>query len=159
MDVLAKIGVDWRLLLAQGVNFAILFYVLRRFAYRPILDFLEQRTERIERGLKDAEAAQAKLAEMEVKEKAVLAAARVEARDIIVTAEEAAKKRDGEIHAQAEEKVKHLLEASRVKIEEERRKTLAEAKDEIAAVVNEAVEKILRERVDAVKDRELIGRI
>ena len=53
MDVFAKLGIDWKLLIAQAVNFGILFLVLRRFAYKPMLDFLENRSAQIDKGLKD----------------------------------------------------------------------------------------------------------
>ena len=80
MEVLAKLGIDWKLLLAQAVNFAVLFWVLRRYAYQPMLDFLEKRTIKIEQGLKDAEKATLKLSEIEAQEKKVLGAAQKEAK-------------------------------------------------------------------------------
>lgn len=159
MEVLAKLGVDWKLLLAQAVNFAVLFWVLRRFAYRPMLDFLEKRAARIEQGLKDAEAAQAKLGEMELKEKNVLSEARTEAKVIIAAAEEGAKKRDAERAAETEAKVKRLLGEAEEKIREEKDKALASAKAEIGELVMLSVEKILREKIDATKDKELIEKL
>lgn len=159
MEVLAKLGVDWKLLLAQAVNFAVLFWVLRRFAYQPMLDFLEKRAARIEQGLKDAEAAGAKLAEMEVKEKTVLSEARTEAKAIIMAAEESAKKRDAERALETEAKAKRLLEEATEKIREEKDKAMASAKAEIGELVMLSVEKILREKVDATKDKELLEKI
>lgn len=159
MEVLAKLGVDWKLLLAQAVNFAVLFWVLRRFAYQPMLDFLEKRTVRIEQGLKDAEAAQAKLGEMEAKEKTVLAEARTEAKAIITAAEEGAKKRDAERALETETKVKRLLEEAELKIRDEKDKAMASAKAEIGELVMLSVEKILREKIDAAKDKELIEKV
>jgi F-type H+-transporting ATPase subunit b len=156
MEVFAKLGVDWKLLIAQAINFGILFWVLRRFAYRPMLEFLESRSARIDKGLKDAEAAQAKLAHMEEQEKQVLGQARSEARTIIASAETAAKKRDAERLLETEEKTKRFLEDARVKIEEEKQKILAEAKQEITDVIALSVEKILKEKVDTTKDKELI---
>ncbi len=156
MEVLAKLGVDWKLLLAQAVNFAILFFVLRRFAYQPMLDFLEKRAGRIEQGLKDAEAAQVTLREMEAKEKTVLSEARSEAKSIIMAAEEAAKKRDGERLLETEAKMKQLLAEGEQKIREEKEHALASAKGEIGQLVLLSVEKILREKVDATKDKELL---
>ena len=156
MDVFAKLGVNWWLLLAQAVNFLILFLVLRRYAYRPMLEFLESRTARIDKGLVDAEAAQSKLVAMEVKEKEVLGQARTEARTIIEAAETSAKKRDAERLAETEDKMKRFLEDARLKIEEEKRKILAEAKQEIAEVVALSVEKILKEKVDGAKDKQMI---
>ena len=116
MEVLAKLGIDGKLLLAQAINFAVLFWVLRRFAYRPMLDFLEKRATRIEQGLKDAEAAKVKLGEMEEKEKSALLQARTEAKNIIALAEAAAKKRDAERALETEARVKQLLSEAEVKI-------------------------------------------
>ncbi|MDP2838236.1 MAG: F0F1 ATP synthase subunit B [Candidatus Moranbacteria bacterium] len=156
MEVLAKLGIDGKLLLAQAVNFAVLFWVLRRFAYKPMLDFLEKRTVRIEQGLKDAEAAKEKLGAMEVKEKAVLVDARKEAQAIIALAEASAKKRDVERGAETEAKMKRLLADAQVKITEEHNKALTQAKAEIGELVVLSVEKILREKIDVAKDKELI---
>ncbi len=159
MEVLAKLGIDGKLLLAQAINFAVLFWVLRRFAYRPMLDFLEKRATRIEQGLKDAEAAKVKLGEMEEKEKSVLLQARTEAKSIIALAEAAAKKRDAERALETEARVKQLLSEAEMKIREEKEKAMASAKAEIGALVMLSVEKILREKVDVAKDKELLEKV
>jgi len=156
MEIFAKLGIDWRLLLAQAINFGILFWVLRRFAYKPMLDFLESRSARIDKGLKDAEAAQLKLASMEEKEKQVLVEARNEARSIITLAEASAKKRDEDRLKETEEKTKRFLDDARTKIEEEKQKILTEAKQEIAEVIALSVEKILKEKVDTGADKKII---
>ncbi len=159
MEALANLGIDWKLLLAQAINFLVLLFILRRYAYRPMLEFLEKRSVRIEQGLKDAEAAHVKLAAMEAKERETLIVARNEARAIVDSAEASAKKRDALRLAETEEKTKQFLEDARVKIDEEKQKILVEARQEIAEVVALSVEKILREKVDAAKDKELIGRM
>lgn len=156
MEALANLGIDWKLFLAQAINFLVLLFILRRYAYRPMLEFLETRSDRIEQGLKDAEAAQVKLAQMETKEKATLATARDEARAIVNAAEAAAKKRDAERLAETEVKTKRFLEDARVKIEEEKQRVLSEAKQEIASLVVLSVEKILKEKIDGEKDKALI---
>lgn len=145
--------------MAQGVNFLVLLFVLRRYAYRPMLEFLEKRSQRIEQGLKDAEAAQVKLAEMEASEKKILASARDEARVIINTAEASAKQRDALRLMETEAKVKHSLDEAMVKIEEEKKKMLLEVRQEISAVALLAVEKILKEKIDAEKDAQLIEKM
>lgn len=157
MEIFAKLGIDWKLLIAQAINFGVLFWALRRFAYRPMLDFLEKRTERIEKGLKDAESAGVKLKEMEEKEKAVLVSARTEARAIIAVAEESAKKRDSEHLALTEAKAKKFLAEAEMKIEEEKRKVLASAKEEIVSLVTISVEKILREKMTPEKEKQVMN--
>ncbi|MFZ1720533.1 MAG: F0F1 ATP synthase subunit B [Candidatus Moraniibacteriota bacterium] len=146
MDALSNIGVDWKLLLAQVVNFGILLFILKRYAYQPMLKMMDERTAKIEKGLLDAEAAQVKLREMEEKERAVLAEARAEAKKILTETEESAKKRDALKVAETEERVKKLLADAEVKISDDRAKMLADAKGELAETVLLAVEKILREK-------------
>jgi len=159
MEVFAKLGVDGKLLLAQAVNFLILFWVLRRYAYKPMLDFLESRTARIDQGLKDADVAHTKLIELEAKEKKVLEDARNEARVIRENAEMNAKKRDAERLIETEEKAKRFLEDARLKIEEEKQKILSEAKKEIASIVTLSVEKILKEKIGTVEDKNFIKQL
>lgn len=159
MDIFAKLGIDWKLLIAQAVNFVILFWVLKRFAYKPMLDFLEGRAGRIEQGLKDAEAAKEKLVAVAKDEQAILKTAREEARAVIARAETDAKERATRRDQETEEKVGKLLADARLQIEEERKKSLAEAKGEIAALVSQSLEKILREKVDSEKDKALIAEL
>lgn len=158
MEALANLGIDWKLLLAQVVNFVIVLIVLKRFAYQPMLKLLDERTAKIARGLADAELAQNKLSEMEEKERAVLAEARTEAKRILVETDENARKRDAIKISETEAKVKKLLEESGMKMVADQKKMIEEAKLELAGVVLLTVEKVLREKVDSAKEKELIER-
>ena len=146
MEALANLGIDWKLLLAQVVNFGILLFILKRYAYQPMLRLMDERTAKIEKGLLDAEAAQVKLREMEEKEKAVLAEARVEAKKILTETDEAAKKRDAMKMTETEERVTKLLADAEVKMALDQEKMVAQAKTELAETVVLAVEKILKEK-------------
>lgn len=158
MEALANLGIDWKLLLAQVVNFVIVLIVLKRFAYQPMLKLLDERTAKIARGLADAELAQNKLSEMEEKERAVLAEARTEAKRILVETDENARKRDAIKISETEAKVKKLLEESEMKMVADQKKMIEEAKLELAGVVLLTVEKVLREKMDSAQEKELIER-
>lgn len=159
MEALANLGIDWKLLVAQAVNFLVLLFVLRRFAYRPMLEFLDQRSGRIEQGLKDAETAKTKLAEMEMRNKESLSLARKEAMGIVEAAELSAKKHEAGRLVETEEKIKRLFEDGLVKIDEEKNKALSEVRRDIADVVAFSVEKVLKEKIDSVKDKELVENV
>jgi len=60
-QLLTTFGIDWKLLLAQMVNFAILLYVLKRFAYTPLLKMLQDRQNIVRKGLEDAQNAEKNL--------------------------------------------------------------------------------------------------
>ena len=61
-ELLTTFGINWKLLLAQGFNFAVVLLVLWKFLYQPVLKMLDERRAAIEKGVKDAAAASEKLA-------------------------------------------------------------------------------------------------
>ncbi len=156
MEILAKLGIDWKLLIAQAVNFLILLWVLKRYAYKPILKALETRTKKIEQGLKDAEASQTKLQGVIEEEKKILTAAREEARSILVEAEGSAKKRDAMMLNETKQKIDRMITEADTHLAERQSKLLREAKEELADVVFMATKKVLGEKVDAKLDAELV---
>lgn len=156
MDVLAKLGVDWKLLVAQVVNFLVLLWVLRRFAYRPMLEFLEKRTKRIESGLRDAKLATQKLSEIEAKEREALELARKESSAIVANARESAEKIADKIMFESREESERILSEARKKVEAERESMRADMKQELAGLVLLATEKVLNEKLKSIDDAELI---
>ena len=60
-----KFGIDWKLMIAQLINFAIVFFILRAFVYKPVLKLLDKRRQKIEDGLAFAEKSKAELASIE----------------------------------------------------------------------------------------------
>ncbi len=158
MEALSNLGVDWRLFVAQAINFLILLFVLKRFAYQPMLDFLENRTERIEQGIKDAESAKEKLVSVSAEEKTILSRARTEAKQMLMEAEQDAKGRAVQREAEAEAKIKQMLADNEKQLTEEREKMLRDVRSEVVDLVTQSVEKVLLEKVDSAKDQELIER-
>jgi F-type H+-transporting ATPase subunit b len=55
LENLAQLGINGNFLIAQIVNFLVLFFILRAFAYKPLLNMLERRRVRIEEGMKAAD--------------------------------------------------------------------------------------------------------
>ncbi len=75
MELFSALGINLKILIAQFINFSIFFFVLYKFAYKPMLKFLDDRKQKIEKGLNDAEKANNKLIELEEKEKEIIAQA------------------------------------------------------------------------------------
>lgn len=156
MKLFGALGIDIKILIAQLVNFAILFLVLYKFGYQHIADFLEKRRKDIELGISNAEKAELKLVEMTEKEKEVLKDARIEAQKIIDEAESIASKSKEDILVSAREEAAKILASTQKKVEEERSKTLREAKAEVSKLVIHATEKLLREKFTEEQDNVLI---
>jgi len=158
MELLANLGINWKLLIAQIVNFLILLLVLYKFAYGPVLKMLNDRTKKIEDGIKNAEDAKKKLIELSAREKDVLAKARKEAQGIIKKSEENALKNAKLIEDSAKTQYEKILEEAKAQIEQEKNKAVKEAKSEIAELIVIATEKIIDEKMTNEKDKELISK-
>lgn len=148
MDALAQLGIDWKLLLAQVVNFGILLFILKRFAYQPMLRLMDERSAKIEQGLKDAEEAAKKLRSVEEEEKTILAGARQQAKELLVETDKAAKERDALKLSETEARVKKLLSDAEAKLEDDRMRMIEDAKRELSETVMLAVEKLLKEKAE-----------
>lgn len=159
MELLNNLGINAKLLIAQIVNFLILLFVLYKFAYGPVLKLLDERTNKIERGLKDAENAQKKLAEISGKEKEILIKAKKQAQEIVAKAEEIAIKNKEEIIVSAKEQSEKILADSAKKIETEKVLMFQEVKKQVAELVVAATGKIIDEKMNAEKDKELIEKL
>ena len=148
MDALANLGIDIKLLAAQVINFALLLLILRRFAYQPMLQLMDERSARIEQGLKDAEAAAKKLRSVEEEEKMILAGARQQAKELLVETDRAAKERDTVKLSETEARIKKLLSDAEAKLADDRTRMVEDAKRELSETVMLAVEKLLKEKAD-----------
>lgn len=106
MDILNNFGFEWTLFFAQIVNFLIIFWLLKKFLYKPVLKLLEERRTKIEDGLKNADKAAKLLEDTVQKEGEVLRKAQTEAKKLL---DEARAERDSTLR-QAEEDTKKKIE-------------------------------------------------
>lgn len=143
-DMLTKLGIDWKLFIAQLVNFLILFITLRAFAWKPIIMALEERRAKIKKGIDDAELAKRQVKDLEVEREAVLAKARTEAMRIIEQAEQKAQAlKDEKIKATQEEIEKERTEAKE-QIKGERAASYNMLKQDLAKLIASATGKIVQ---------------
>ncbi|MSU57310.1 MAG: ATP synthase F0 subunit B [Pedosphaera sp.] len=91
-ETLQQLGIQWPKLIAQVVNFAIVLFILWKFAYQPVLNMLAQRREKIAEGMANADKIKAELAATEANRRSILDKANVDATKFIEEARVAAAK-------------------------------------------------------------------
>ncbi len=91
-QTLHDLGIYWPKLIAQTINFGIVLFVLWKFAYKPVLNMLEQRRQKIAEGMSNAEKIKAELAATEARKREILDKANVDANKFIEEARVAAAK-------------------------------------------------------------------
>lgn len=159
MDVLNAFGIDYRVLVAQLLNFAILFFVLHRFGYKPILQFLDERRKRIEGGVSMAAEAKIKLNEALEDTKAIIVDAKKEATGILAKADELARKQSEEAITKTKEEIAVMYAREKNNILEEKKRILQDIKSEMADVIALALEKITKENAGSVEEAESMKKI
>lgn len=136
-----QLGVNWRLLLTQGVNFFVLLIVLTVFVYRPLIKVVGQRRKRIELGLKGAEEAEKRLNAIEEVKTQKLAEADKSALGIISAAEDEAKKRSQDIVAESHQKADSVLKEAAAVAERRKAEELSGLAREAEAIIKAAIAK------------------
>ncbi len=159
MGLFDALGLDVKILFAQFINFAILVFVLWRFAYKPILKLLEDRRKKIEQGVLSAEAAELKLKEAEDQQKEIIVAAKKEALTIVEEAKDRAELKYQEIIKKSKEDIGVIINEERGKIRLEKEEVLQEIKREISSLLTFGVEKFLAQKIDSQEDAKIIKKI
>ncbi len=145
-DFLSVFGIDWKLLIAQGVNFLILLIGLSYFLYRPVLKLLSQREKTIADGVKSAEEAKQAQAKTEEMRSGVLAEAHKQAEEVVTRAHDEGKRERSEIVGSAQKRADAALQDARMQAEELQRQALLQSEKEIARLAVLAAEKVLQSK-------------
>lgn len=142
-----RFGIEPKYVIMQLASFAILAFVLYRFAIRPTLLAMDERNAKIESGLKNAEATAAKLAEAQAQAAAQIKEAQVQANKIIDDARKTAKEFADREAAAATERANGLITKAQQAIELEHKKMLEQARGEIARLVVVTTERVLAKKL------------
>jgi len=146
----------WQQVLTQIVGFLIVLWVLKRFAWKPILNLLEERRQKIKSEFDEAarrkEEANQLLASYEAKLKEIDAAARAKIAEAVSEAQKIA----GEIKEEARREGRELAVRSQAEIQREIAKAKVQLKEDMVAISLMATEKIISQKLDEPGHRRLI---
>lgn len=155
---IGALGVDGKAFVIQLISFVLAFWVLQRFAFKPIVKMMERRRETIEKGVSLGEEMQKEKAAFEEKVAKALADARKEADSIVGGAHSQAREaiRDAEDKARA--KAETIVAEAQDRINQDTKRARQQLEKELAGLIAEATEAVVGEKVDATKDAALIDK-
>lgn len=145
LGFLTQFGVQWQLLISQGLSFAIVAAALYYFVFRPVIAASTKRQAEIEQGLKDASDARAKLAAAEDEARARLRETAAEASKILNQARDAAKKTIEEAAADANAKAAQIRERTEEQIARDKAQMKEELRFELSGLVVKAAQSVVGE--------------
>jgi F-type H+-transporting ATPase subunit b len=158
-EIIKTFYVDWHLVLAQMFNFVFVLVVLYLFAVKPLMKLMHERSQRIDEGLKNAEAVEEKLKKIEIDRQQEVKKGRKEAQAIILTAEKDAEEVRRQKIDKAKKETEKIVTDAKAEIQNERTKMMHDVRNELGELVMLASGKIASGAIDEKQHEKLISTV
>jgi len=140
----------------QALNFLLLVLVLNWILYKPMVKLLTERKERIREGIENAEKADGMIKESNQIRQDMIKRASAESQDMLEKARKSGEEVKTGLAQEAHKEAADIIKAGHAQVEMEKAKTSQELKGMAVNLIVNATEKVLREKIDSDKDRNLI---
>ena len=150
------LGINLGFLIFQILNFTIVLVLLYAWAYKPIINMLENRKMKIAQGIEDARIAEEARANAEKDAREIIAEAQTEATQKVREATERAEAAARDVMAQAEADASQAREDALAEAAQERDRILADVRGQIAALAMAATQRLIGEALDEKRQHALI---
>lgn len=162
MDILSSlqsIGFDWQVALAHTVNFLLVVWLLKRFVFSPLQDTIDERRNKIESGVAEAEKAKEKRREAKEEKEAILQAARNKRQEILDDVRQQAEDIIAEAEKEAREEAEAIKKQAREDLQNQREKMRRDMRDAVGQLAVQSAEKILRREVTEDDHEKLVDEV
>jgi len=136
--------------------FVLLLALLWRFAWPTILKSVEEREQRIQHQLHEAERSRAEAAQLLEEHKRLVAAARTDAQELVAKAKALAQKEREGLLAKAREEQDQILERARREIESEKDKAILALRKEAVDLSIAAASRLIEQNLDTAANKQLV---
>lgn len=134
--------------------FIVVFLILKKFAWKPILNSLEEREKLISGSLETAERVKAEMAQMKSENEALLAKAREERSQMMKEARDTRDKIVNEAKDQAKAEASRIVAEAQQAIQQQKMAAITDVKNQVGNLVIEVAEKILRRELNNKSEQE-----
>ena len=138
------------------LTFLLLFFLLAKFAWKPLLKALSEREEKIRSSLEKADEAQQKLERLSSEGEKIIGKARAEAQSIVSNGKVVAEKVRDEIEAKAKEKAKTIVAQAGKQITAEKEQAISDIRGEVASLSIQIAGKLIRKNLSKKDNMVLI---
>lgn len=138
------------------ITFMVLFFVLAKFAWKPLIKMLQEREEMIRDSLDDAEKAKTELEHLNEESEAIMTKARAEAQTILANGKAAAEKVKEDTIAKAKEQAIKILEKTEKQIQIEKDKAIIDIKQEVVNLSLSVAKKLINKNLNDADNKSLI---
>jgi len=152
----SPLSLDPAVLLLQIVGFVILFLLLRRYLFGPLLEVIRQREREVEEGLKASKRAKEELARVDEEKARVLAEAREQGREQVRRAVKEGEEARERLLSDAREETKGLRQRAREAVELEREEAMIQLRREVVDLALLAASQAVVGRLDEKQQRAVV---
>jgi F-type H+-transporting ATPase subunit b len=139
------------------VAFGITFFVLRKYAFGPIQQLIDNRREQIAQSIAEADNARAEARRLLEEHRALIQQARGESEQILAEARKTRESMEQRMRDETEAERQRRLEETRREIAAETQRALEQIRNEVADLTLEATSIVVGQKLDSDRDRELIS--
>lgn len=151
-------SIEWQQLLTHTFGFLIALWILKKFAWGPLLGLMEERRAKIAGEFEEIETQKAEVAQVTADYEAKMKEIENERRSKMVEAVKEGKQMAADIKAEAMNEVRALHEKAKVDLQRDVAAAKVQLRDEMISITMLAAEKVVREKMDDNRHRDLIGR-
>ncbi len=144
-------------MLAQLIVFIILLFLLKKFAWKPLMGVMKEREEHIANEIETAEKNRQEAERLAKEAQDEIKSTRQQAQQIIEDAKETAKDQEQAIITAAREEANRLKEAARIEIEQERDKAIQALQDQVASLSVKIASKVIEKELSEKDQEKLIN--
>ncbi len=155
-DLFSGLGINLWAFISQIISFAIVFWILARFAFPVIQRTLEQRRTIIQEGVTNAERAKSELAEATARAEQILRDARVQGQESIAQASKIAEKEAQRIQEEAQARALQFEQQQIARIQQEAARARAELSRLVVNLSIDAASKVISKSVDTKDNRRMV---
>jgi F-type H+-transporting ATPase subunit b len=153
-DPMSLILPDLGLLFWTTVIFVLFWFLMGKFAFKPIVKAIKDREQSIDDALSAADKAKNEMQQLQSDNAALLKEAREESAKILKEAKEIKESVIAEAHHKAKDEAAKIVASAKVEIDAQKKAALAEVKNEVSKLSLEIAQKVLGRELDAAKDQQ-----
>jgi len=143
----ALLSVSWGTVFWATAAFLIVLFILKKYAWGPILKSLDERSQGIEHALGEAERARQEMSKLQAGNEKLLLEARNERDRIVKEAKEIGEKQKTDIVSKAQAEADRRLASALQEIDNQKKAAITELKNHVATLSIEIAEKLTREKL------------
>ena len=131
----------------QTIIFILLIFLLKKYAWKPILDAVNEREEGIKNALLSAEKAKEEMASLQLDNEETLKKARAERDSLLKEAREIKQQLIDDAKNEAQSEAKKIISQAQETIQNEKKAAISDLKNQVASLSIDIAEKVLKEKL------------